>query len=167
MSAVRKLKRVPQIEEKPVVLKSIKTTEPLVVVQPFQMTLVTITLIAVLVAATSYLGISVLRRNAQIAELQLEIFNTQQDINKATVMIDELYVARESFMTIEEIEKYASEELNMIKPSDQQKVSLRSDNYMTLDPQVAFQTNPPQSSQASWWQDSLQLVSAMVNSADE
>ncbi len=165
MSAVRKLEYIYESEMTPLSPQAAVSTEAevKVVAQPFYVMLATSVLIMALVAATCYLALAVLQRHAEIDRLQLEIFNRQQAINKTEVMVDELYVIRESFMTIEEIESYATENLNMIKPSDQQKVVLAGGTYYELDEHVAFKKITQAPTSDDWWSAGIKMLSAILD----
>ncbi len=163
MSAVRKLQYSSEAEWTSEVSATSVAPTYRKVAQPFYAMLATVILIIGLIAATSYVAFAVLQRHAEIDRLQFEIFNRQQAINKARVMVDELYVIRESYMTIEEIENFATNKLSMVKPSDQQKVVLRGDTYITLDESVAFKTIPTQNVAHSWWAEGLNMLSAKIS----
>ncbi len=163
MSAVRKLEYITAnqtaIQEK----QLIKQPEHIKVAQPKYVILATAIMVIVTIAVVSYFIYALLQRHAEIDRLQIEIFNVQQSINRTEVMIDELYVVRESYMTIEEIETYATEKLNMVKPTDQQKVVLVSEKYIPLDPSIAFKTMPEKAATANWLADRLQMLNAGIN----
>ncbi len=163
MSAVRKLEYIAPQENIIQPKKVIKKPQQVKVAQPKHAMLATTVLVLAVVVAAGYFFYALLQRHAEIDRLQLEIFNMQQSINRAEVMIDELYVVRESYMTIEEIESYATEKLNMVKPTDQQKIVLVSENYITLNPDIAFKTMPEKTATANWLADGLQKLSASID----
>ncbi len=64
----------------------------------------------------------ILGRYVDIHTIQYEIFTAKQDLNNLKKHRDELIVTKESFMTLDELESYASEQLNMIKADEGRKV---------------------------------------------
>ncbi len=167
MSAVRKLEYIAPVETRTREKQVIKEARQIKVAQPKYAILATAVLSLAVIVAASYFFYGLLQRHAEIDRLQIEIFNVQQSINRTEVMIDELYVVRESYMTIEEIETYATENLNMVKPTDQQKVVLFSENYITLDPDIAFKTMPKKSVASNWLADGWQMLNAGVDHIEE
>ncbi len=165
MSAVRKLEYIYETAAPSPETQRSDAFETTRVAQPLHRMLATVVVVLLLIALTSYLAFAVLQRHVEIDSLQFEIFNRQQAINKTKVMVDELYVIRESYMTIEEIESYATEELSMIKPSDQQKVILTGENYIELDAHVAFKTIPAKTAGANWWSDGIRFLSTKLDFA--
>ncbi len=163
MSAVRKLEYITPTETAVRENQIIKQPQQVIIAQPKYAMLATVALIFAVVLVVSYLCYGLLQRHAEIDRLQLEIFNVQQAINRTEVMVDELYIMRESYMTIEEIETYAIEELNMVKPTDQQKVILTSNSYITLNPAIAFKTMPEKVATSNWLADGWQMLNARVD----
>ncbi len=163
MSAVRKLEYITPRETAIQEQQHIAQPKHIKVAQPKYVILATAIMAIAVIVAVSYFFYALLQRHAEIDRLQIEIFNLQQSINRTEVMVDELYVIRESYMTIEEIENYATEKLNMVKPTDQQKVVLVSENYISLDPSIAFKQMPEKAATANWVVEGLQKLSASVD----
>lgn len=85
-------------------------------------------------------GISslIISRYAYINRLQLDIFDKSQIVKQYQEDVHRLTVERESFMTINEIQAYANDELGMILPTEKNKVAIKTSDYYILDKNVAF-----------------------------
>ncbi len=118
--------------------------------QPILVRVLSISLALFVSVSMCFMGLIIVKRHAKINQMQLEIFNAKRSIKKTQVMIDELIVKRETFMTIEEVESYATEKLGMIKPSDGNKVIINSNRYVRLDQSIAFKRAPLQAVQDNW-----------------
>lgn len=80
--------------------------------------LVVMTLVSLLVGSCTY----ILKRYVEIHRTQSEIFTLKQEIKRLDKTIDELLITKESEMTLEELEYYATEYLDMVKVSESYKV---------------------------------------------
>ncbi len=166
MSAVRKLEYITP-KETAIQEQHIAQPQRIKIAQPKYVILATAIMSIAVIVAVSYFFYALLQRHAEIDRLQIEIFNLQQSIKRTEVMVDELYVIRESYMTIEEIETYATENLKMVKPTDQQKVVLVSENYIPLDPSIAFKQMPDKAATANWVAEGLQMLSASIDQIED
>lgn len=92
------------------------------------MALAIVLLVSLAVGCCSY----ILGRYVQIHTMQYEIFTAKQDLKNLSKHRDELIVTKESFMTLNELESYATDQLNMIKADEGRKVVVEmTESYTT------------------------------------
>lgn len=141
MSAVKKLRydyrEVPAPAARPKVNRRTKTLK-----QPWYARLSVALLMMMIVLVFAGFSSMILYRLAYIHQVQMEIFDIKQTIKHQEKVIDELIVKKESFMTIKEIEHYATEQLEMVKPNEHNKIIISAEKYAVLDKDIAFKPLP-------------------------
>lgn len=164
MSAVKKL-RYEYLEAPAPAVQPKVNKRPKTVKQPWYARLSVALLMMTIVLVFAGFSSMILYRLAYIHQMQMEIFDIKQTIKHQEKVIDELVVKKESFMTIKEIEHYATEQLDMVKPNEHNKIIISAENYAVLDKSIAFKPLPQY--HAKQYENNglvVQLVSA-INSA--
>ncbi len=151
MSAVRKLDYYTSDTVEVDDSRQLTSIDVVVQKQPLRIRLASMAMALSVAFCLCFMGVVIIKRYAKISQLQIQIFNTKSNIHKTEVIIDELTVKRESFMTIEEVETYATEKLGMVKPSDGNKVILKRSNYVKLDKRISFKKAPVRTVQKNWF----------------
>ncbi len=150
MSAVRKLdfytNDIVEVDDS----RQVRSIEVIEKKQPLPIRLASMAVALFVSLCLCFMGVIVIKRYAMINQMQIQIFNIKRNIHKNEVMMDELIVKRESFMTIEEVESYATETLGMVKPSDGNKVILNSARYVKLDQSISFKKVRTRTVQKNW-----------------